>query len=104
MFNTQLDAIVPMLCVTLAALASMGAEALRRPGERTPIGALGIIGLMSFLIGIVIGSVVGTWLGLPSHSRKRFSIWNRIAITSCTGTQRPTVCQCWSGGATGISI
>src|SRR5262245_43266941 len=46
MFNTQLDAIVPMLCVTLAALASMGAEALRRPGERTPIGALGIIGLV----------------------------------------------------------
>ena len=46
MFNTQLDAIVPMLCVTLAALASMGAEALRRPGERTPIGALGIIGLI----------------------------------------------------------
>src|SRR6186713_2344711 len=40
MFNTQLDAIVPMLCVTL------GAEALRRPGERTPIGALGIIGLI----------------------------------------------------------
>jgi NADH-quinone oxidoreductase subunit N len=46
MFNTQLDAIVPMLCVTLAALASMGAEALRRPGERMPIGALGIIGLI----------------------------------------------------------
>ena len=46
MFNTQLDAIVPMLCVTLAALASMGAEALRRPGERTPIGVLGIIGLI----------------------------------------------------------
>jgi len=46
MFNTQLDAIVPMLCVTLAALASMGAEALRRPGEKTPIGWLGIIGLL----------------------------------------------------------
>ena len=46
MFNTQLDAIVPMLCVTLAALASMGAEAFRRPGERMPIGGLGIIGLI----------------------------------------------------------
>ncbi len=33
MFNTQLDAIVPMLCVTLAALASMGAEAFRGPAS-----------------------------------------------------------------------
>ena len=46
MFNTQIDAIVPMLCVTLAALASMGAEAFRRPGDRMPIGVLGVIGLM----------------------------------------------------------
>ena len=45
MFNTQIDAIVPMLCVTLAALAAMGAEAFRRPGERMPIGGLGIVGL-----------------------------------------------------------
>jgi NADH-quinone oxidoreductase subunit N len=35
-----------MLCVTLAALASMVAEAFRRPGERMPIGALGVIGLV----------------------------------------------------------
>ena len=46
MFNTQIDAIVPMLCVTLAALASMGAEAFRREGDRMPIGVLGVIGLM----------------------------------------------------------
>ena len=46
MFNTDLDAIVPMLCVTLAALASMGAEAFRKPGERMPIGGLGIVGLI----------------------------------------------------------
>jgi NADH-quinone oxidoreductase subunit N len=46
MFNTNLDAIVPMLCVTLAALASMGAEAFRKPGERMPIGGLGIVGLL----------------------------------------------------------
>ncbi len=45
MFNTDLDAIVPMLCVTLAALASMGAEAFRKPGEKMPIGGLGIVGL-----------------------------------------------------------
>ncbi len=46
MFNTDLDAIVPMLCVTLAALASMGAEAFRKPGEKMPIGGLGIVGLI----------------------------------------------------------
>jgi NADH-quinone oxidoreductase subunit N len=46
MLNTQIDAIVPMLCVTLAALASMGAEAFRRPGDRMPIGMLGVIGLL----------------------------------------------------------
>jgi NADH-quinone oxidoreductase subunit N len=46
MFNTNLDAIVPMLCVTLSALASMGAEAFRKPGEKMPIGGLGIVGLV----------------------------------------------------------
>jgi NADH-quinone oxidoreductase subunit N len=47
MFNTQIDAIVPMLCVTLAALASMGAEAFRGRDERMPIGLLGMVGLIS---------------------------------------------------------
>ena len=46
MFNSAFDAIVPMLCVTLAALASMGAEAFRGRGERMPIGGLGIVGLV----------------------------------------------------------
>lgn len=46
MFNSQFDAIVPMLCVTLAALAAMGMEAFREPGERSPIGGLGIVGLV----------------------------------------------------------
>src|SRR3954463_12823508 len=45
MFNTDLSAILPMVCVTLAALASMGMEAFRRPGEKIPIGWLGIVGL-----------------------------------------------------------
>src|SRR5689334_20653675 len=58
MFNTDLDAIVPMLCVTLAALASMGAEAFRAPGEKMPIGGLGIVGL--------IGAAVSTTM-----------LWNR---------------------------
>ena len=45
MFNTDLDALVPMLCVTLTALATMGTEAFRKPKERLPIGWWGLIGL-----------------------------------------------------------
>ena len=41
----SLNAIVPMLCVTAAAIAAMVAEAVRSPGERMPIGPLGAIGL-----------------------------------------------------------
>jgi NADH-quinone oxidoreductase subunit N len=44
------DALIPMVCVTLAALASMGAEAFRRKGDRLPIGALGIVGLIGAAI------------------------------------------------------
>jgi NADH-quinone oxidoreductase subunit N len=58
MFNTDLDAIVPMVCVTLAALASMAAEAFRKPGEKMPIGGLGIVGL--------VGAAVSTLM-----------LWNR---------------------------
>jgi NADH-quinone oxidoreductase subunit N len=43
---TEFPAIVPMLCVTLAALAVMGAEAFRAKGEHPPIGGLGIVGLV----------------------------------------------------------
>ena len=44
--NSSFDAVVPMLCVTLAALAAMGAEAFRARDEKMPIGGLGIIGLV----------------------------------------------------------
>ena len=54
MFGAELDAIVPMLCVTLAALASMGAEAFRSKDERLPIGGLGIVGL----VGAAVTSVL----------------------------------------------
>ena len=60
MFSSELDAIVPMLCVTLAALASMGAEAFRGQNERLPIGGLGIVGL----VGAAVSSVL---------------LWNRSA-------------------------
>ncbi len=41
----SLDAIMPMLCVTAAAIASMVAEAFREPGDQMPIGPLGAVGL-----------------------------------------------------------
>ncbi|MBI2188279.1 MAG: NADH-quinone oxidoreductase subunit N [Acidobacteria bacterium] len=44
--DSSFNAIVPMVCVTLAALASMGAEAFRARGENLPIGGLGIVGLL----------------------------------------------------------
>jgi NADH-quinone oxidoreductase subunit N len=40
-----LNAIVPMACVTAAAIAAMTAEAFRGRDERMPIGPLGVIGL-----------------------------------------------------------
>ena len=45
MFNSDIDALVPMLCVTLTALATMGTEAFRGRNERLPIGWWGLIGL-----------------------------------------------------------
>src|SRR5262249_17973345 len=48
------NAIVPMACVTAAAIAAMVAESFREPGERMPIGGLGGVGL--------IGAAVATLL------------------------------------------
>ena len=62
MLNSNLDAIVPMLCVTLAALAVMGAEAFRARDESMPLGGLGIVGL----IGAAVASVL---------------LWNRNATS-----------------------
>jgi len=41
-----LIAIVPMCCVAATAIAAMIAESFREPGERMPIGPLGVIGLV----------------------------------------------------------
>ena len=41
----SLFAIVPMACVTVAAIAAMVMEAFRYPGERLPIAGFGLIGL-----------------------------------------------------------
>jgi NADH-quinone oxidoreductase subunit N len=40
-------AIVPIVCVWLGGVAAMLAEAYRAPGERMPIGGLGVIGLIA---------------------------------------------------------
>jgi NADH-quinone oxidoreductase subunit N len=45
MIGPELNAVVPVVCVVLAGLACMLAEAFRERGERMPIGGLGLIGL-----------------------------------------------------------
>ena len=46
MLSNSLDAVIPVICVTLAALVVMLAEAFRARGERMPLGGLAIIGLV----------------------------------------------------------
>ncbi len=43
-----------MACVTAAAIAAMTAEAFRAPGERMPIGPLGIVGLVGAAIATLL--------------------------------------------------
>ena len=62
MLNSNLDAIVPMLCVVLAALVVMAAEAFRARDESMPLGGLGCIGL----VGAGVSSVL---------------LWNRHAAS-----------------------
>jgi NADH-quinone oxidoreductase subunit N len=50
----NLQAIMPMLIVTLSAAATMVAEAFRKKDERMPLGGLGIIGL----VGAAVASVL----------------------------------------------
>jgi NADH-quinone oxidoreductase subunit N len=54
MFNTEFDAIVPMLCVLLAGLAVLLAESFRGRGERMPLGGLGLVGLAGAGISTVL--------------------------------------------------
>jgi len=53
MMLSSFNAVVPMACVTAAAIAAMTAEAFREPGERMPIGPLGVIGLAGAAIASV---------------------------------------------------
>jgi NADH-quinone oxidoreductase subunit N len=54
MLDSSFAAIVPMVCVLLAALAAMVAEAFRGKGEQMPIGGLAVIGLGFALVGSVL--------------------------------------------------
>jgi len=62
---SSLNALVPMLCVTAAAIAAMTAEAFRAPGERMPIGPLGVVGL----VGAGVASVA-----LWNHNATSFGV------------------------------
>ena len=46
MFSNAFDAVIPVVCVTLAGLVVMLAEAFRGKDERMPLGGLAIIGLV----------------------------------------------------------
>ena len=46
MISSQFDAVIPILCVTLAGLVVLLAEAFRARDEQMPIGGLAIIGLV----------------------------------------------------------
>ncbi len=46
MMSSQFDAVIPILCVTLAGLVVLLAEAFRSRDEKMPIGGLAIIGLV----------------------------------------------------------
>lgn len=54
--DSNLDAVVPLLCLVLSALAVMGAEAFRAPREEMPLGGLGLVGLVG-----AAASVVALW-------------------------------------------
>ncbi len=54
MSDSSFAAIVPMVCVTLAALAALVAESFRAKGEQMPIGGLGVIGLGFALVACVL--------------------------------------------------
>ena len=61
----SLIAIVPVACVTASAIAAMMAESFRRPGEKMPIGPLGVVGLT--------GAAIATLL-LWNHGARSFGL------------------------------
>jgi len=54
MVNASFDAVIPMVCVALAALSVMAAEAFRARDEHMPLGGLGIVGLVGAAISVAL--------------------------------------------------
>ena len=54
MMSSAFDAVIPILCVTLAGLVVLLAEAFMKKGEKMPIAPLGLIGL----VGAAVASVL----------------------------------------------
>ena len=54
MVTSSFDAVIPMVCVALAALSVMAAEAFRARDERMPMGGLGIVGLVGAAISVAL--------------------------------------------------
>jgi NADH-quinone oxidoreductase subunit N len=54
MLSSDLDAIVPMLCVMLAGLVSMVAESFREKDERMPMAMWGLIGLGGAIVSSIL--------------------------------------------------
>ena len=54
MMSSQFDAVIPMLCVTLAGLVVLLAEAFMKKGENMPIAPLGLIGLAGAAVASVL--------------------------------------------------
>ena len=52
--SSAFDAVIPMLCVTLAGLVVLLAEAFMRKGEKMPIAPLGLIGLAGAAVASVL--------------------------------------------------
>ena len=91
----NLQAIMPMLIVSLAAMATMLAEAFRRKDERMPIGGLGVIGLVG-AIAVVGGFMLLVWFGIQAAlaAPDRFGMLLAGGIAAwfwLTGQLRPLV-------------
>ncbi len=54
MIGPALNGVIPVICVTLAGLACLLAEAFRQKGERMPIAGLGLIGLAGAAVASVL--------------------------------------------------
>jgi NADH-quinone oxidoreductase subunit N len=78
---SSLSPIVPLACVTAAAIAALIAEAFRGPGERMPIGPLGVIGLMgSGIAAVLLWNRHQAGFGVVADNFGLFVVWVLIIV------------------------